>query len=101
MAPFDEEQDSGRAIVVEEGLTAWIFMRAKDLNYFEGQTKVSFDILKTIEDFTSGYEFSQCPLKLWERAIIDGYSVFRQIRDAKGGWVVGNRTARTISFEPL
>ncbi|GKT00809.1 nucleoside triphosphate pyrophosphohydrolase family protein [Acidovorax sp. SUPP3434] len=100
-ARFDEEQDSGRAIVVEEGLTAWIFMKAKELNYFEGQTKVSFDILKIIEDFTSGYEVSQCPLKLWERAILDGYVVFRQIRDAKGGWVIGNRAARKISFEPL
>jgi len=98
---FDEEQDSGRAIVVEEGLTAWIFMRAKELSYFEGQKKVSFDILKTIEEFTSGYEVSLCPLKQWERAILDGYAVFRQIRDAKGGWVIGNRATRTISFEPL
>lgn len=98
---FDEEQDSGRAIVVEEGLTAWIFMRAKELKYFEDQKKVSFDILKTIEEFTSGYEVSQCPLKQWERAILDGYAVFRQVRDENGGWVVGNRAARTISFEPL
>lgn len=98
---FDEEQDSGRAIVVEEGLTAWIFMRAKELNYFDGQKKVSFDILKTIEEFTSGYEVSRCPPKQWERAILDGYAVFRQIRDAKGGWVIGNRAKRTISFEPL
>jgi hypothetical protein len=98
---FDEEQDSGRAIVVEEGLTAWIFMRAKELNYFEGQKKVSFDILKTIEEHTSGYEVSLCPLKQWERAILDGYAVFRQIRDAKGGWVIGDRAKRTISFEPL
>lgn len=98
---FDEEQDSGRAIVVEEGLTAWIFMKAKELNYFDGQAKVSFDILKTIEDFTTGYEVSLCPLKQWERAILDGYAVFRQVRDAKGGWVIGNRAKRTISFEPL
>jgi hypothetical protein len=98
---FDEEQDSGRAIVVEEGLTAWIFMRAKELNYFEGQERVSLDILKTIEEFTAGYEISQCPVKLWEQAILDGYAVFRQIRDAKGGWVIGNRTNRTILFESL
>lgn len=98
---FDEEQDSGRAIVVEEGLTAWIFMRAKELNYFEGQNKVSFDILKTIEEFTSGYEVSLCPLKQWEQAILEGYKVFRRIRDAKGGWVIGNRSTRSISFEPL
>lgn len=76
-------------------------MRAKELNYFEGQSRVSFDILKTIGEFTSGYEVSLCPLKQWERAILDGYAVFRQIRDAQGGWVIGNRASRTISFEPL
>ena len=37
---YDEAQDSGRAIVVEEGLTAWIFTRAKELNFFEGQDRV-------------------------------------------------------------
>ena len=30
----DEVQDGGRAIVVEEGLTAWLFSCAKQLNYF-------------------------------------------------------------------
>lgn len=98
---FDEEQDSGRAIVVEEGLTAWIFSRAKELHFFEHQDKVSLDILKTIAEFVSGYEVESCPLKLWERAILDGYSVFRQIKDAQGGWIVGDRSQRTIHYEPL
>jgi NTP pyrophosphatase (non-canonical NTP hydrolase) len=31
----DEAQDGGRAIVVEEGLTAWIFSRAKELQFFD------------------------------------------------------------------
>ncbi len=98
---YDEEEDGGRAIVVEEGLTAWIFTRAKELNYFEGQDRIAFDMLKTIQEFTTGYEVARCPLKLWERAILDGYGVFRQIRDAEGGWVIGDRNARTISFKPL
>jgi len=98
---YDEEQDGGRAIVVEEGLTAWIFSRAKELDFFEGHKRVSLDILKTIGEFVSGYEVEKCPLKLWERAILDGYSVFRQIRDAKGGWIVGDRATRKICFQPL
>ncbi len=98
---YDEEQDSGRAIVVEEGLTAWIFSRAKELNFFEDQTRISFGLLKTISEFVAGYEVSKCPPKLWERAILDGYDVFRQMRDAEGGWIVGDRVARTIEFEPL
>ena len=98
---YDEEQDSGRAIVVEEGLTAWIFTRAKELNFFEGQARISLGVLKTIGEFVAGYEVAQCPLKLWERAILDGYGVFRRIRAAEGGWIVGDRALRTICYAPL
>ena len=45
----DEAQDGGRAIVVEEGLTAWVFSRAKQLGYFEHQDSVSFDLLKFVQ----------------------------------------------------
>jgi hypothetical protein len=97
----DEAQDGGRAIVVEEGLTAWIFSRAKELYFFDNQSSVSFDMLKTIADFVKGYEVEACPLSLWERAIIDGYAVFRQVRANKGGVVIGDRKARTIGYRPL
>jgi hypothetical protein len=100
-AEYDEAQDSGRAIVVEEGLTAWIFTRARELNYFEGQERVSLGVLKTIGEFVTGYEVSQCPLKLWEKAILEGYKVFRQIRAARGGWIIGDRTLRTIHYASL
>jgi NTP pyrophosphatase (non-canonical NTP hydrolase) len=98
---YDEEQDSGRAIVVEEGLSAWIFSRAKELDFFEDQEKVSLGLLKTIGEFVVGYEVAKCPLKLWERAILDGYAVFRQLKTNKGGWIIGNREERTITYMPL
>ncbi len=98
---YDEAQDSGRAIVVEEGLTAWIFTRAKELKFFENQERISLGMLKTIGEFVAGYEVEKCPLKLWERAILDGYAVFRQLRAAQGGWIIGDRTHRTIRYEPL
>lgn len=98
---FDEEQDSGRAIVVEEGVAAWIFSRAKELNFFENQDKVSLGILKTIGEFVSGYEVEKCPLKLWEKAILEGYAVFRQLKANQGGWIIGNREQRTIKYMSL
>lgn len=98
---YDEEQDGGRAIVVEEGLTTWLFSKAKELNFFENQKKVSLGILKTIAEFVSGYEVEKCPLKLWERAILDGYAVFRQMKENEGGWIVGDRAQRTIIYLPL
>ena len=97
----DEAQDGGRAIVIEEGLTAWIFSYAKHLNFFEGKTSVSFDLLKTVQQFVKGYEVEECPLKLWEQAILEGYEVFRQVRDNDGGIVIGNREARTIEYKSI
>jgi NTP pyrophosphatase (non-canonical NTP hydrolase) len=96
----DEAQDGGRAIVVEEGLTAWIFSRAKELDLFKGQDSLSFDLLKTVQQFVRGYEIAACPLRLWERAILQGYEVFRQVRKQQGGVVIGERHARTIRYEP-
>lgn len=98
-AELDENEDGGRAIVIEEGLAAYIFSCAKDLKFFEGQSSVSFDLLKTINKFVRGYEVEQCPLWLWEKAILDGYNVFRQIVANNGGTVIGNRNTRTISYE--
>ena len=98
---FDEGEDGGRAIVVEEGLTAWIFSRAKSTNFFADQDKLPFDLLKTVGEFVSGYEVADCPLRLWERAILDGYKVFRDIRKNEGGVIVGNRAERTIAYKPI
>lgn len=97
----DEAQDGGRAIVVEEGLTAWLFTRAKELNFFEDQKSVSFDLLKIVRQFVQGYEVETCPLKLWENAILQGYDVFRQVRANQGGTVIGDRKRRMIAFQPL
>ncbi len=95
---LDEEQDGGRAIVVEEGLTAWIFTIAKENDFFSGMNGLTFDMLKNVGQFVKGYEVEECPLILWEEAILSGYEVFRKVRDNRGGVVVGDRVSRTISY---
>lgn len=97
----DATEDSGRAIVVEEGLSAWLFARAREHNMFEGASSISFDTLKRVEEFVRGYEVEKCPLVLWERAIIKGYDVFRQLARAKTGIISCDRKLRTISFKPI
>jgi NTP pyrophosphatase (non-canonical NTP hydrolase) len=97
----DDAQDGGRAVVVEEGLTAWIFSRAKELNYFKGHASLSFDLLKTVQQFVIGYEVDTCPLSLWEIAILRGYDIFRQVKINHGGIVIGDRSSRTLEYMPL
>jgi hypothetical protein len=98
---FDEAQDGGRAIVVEEGLTAWLYSYAKDLDYFEGHNGVSFDVLKIIKKFVNGYEVHECPLNLWEDAILQGYEVFRQVKKYNGGIIIGDREQRTLRYRKI
>jgi NTP pyrophosphatase (non-canonical NTP hydrolase) len=94
----DNTQDSGRAIVVEEGLATWLFQRAGPLGYFENIDSVPYGILKTIQEFVVPYEVAACPPSAWERAILQGYRAFRELRRKERGFLVGSRIARTIEF---
>ena len=99
-AKVDENQDGGRAIVVEEGLTAWVFSQAKQLDFFRDRTSISFDILKSVQQFVRGYEVEECPLKLWEHAILQGYRIFADVLANNGGTIIGDRDKRKITYEP-
>ncbi|MGP4907167.1 hypothetical protein ACTXGW_13545 [Psychrobacter faecalis] len=99
---IDETQDSGRPIVIEEGLSAWLFSISKQRGIdFTKESSISYDLLKTIQIFVRGYEVEKCPLQLWVKAIIQGYTVFNQVVANKGGIIIGNRRERTLGFRKL
>lgn len=99
---LDETQDSGRPIVIEEGLSAWLFSISKQKGIdFTKESSISYDLLKTIQIFIRGYEVEKCPLQLWVKAIIQGYTVFNQVVENKGGIIIGNRRERTLKFRKL
>ena len=99
---IDETQDSGRPIVIEEGLSAWLFSISKQRGIdFTKESSISYDLLKTIQIFIRGYEVEKCPLQLWVKAIIQGYTVFNQVVANKGGIIIGNRRERTLEFRKL
>ena len=98
---IDNTEDSGRAIVIEEGLTVWIFSIAKKSNYFKNHDKIPWSILKTVQQFIRGYEVEKCPLKLWEKAILEGYKVYREVSKNKKGKIIADLQSRTIKYENL
>lgn len=99
---IDETQDSGRPIVIEEGLSAWLFSISKQRDIdFTKESSISYDLLKTIQIFVRGYEVENCPLQLWVKAIIQGYTVFNQVVENKGGIIAGDRRKRTLEFRKL
>lgn len=97
----DETQDGARAALVEEGISTWIFSHACQLNYFDSITALDYPLLKTIQAQVKGYEVESCPLWLWEKAILDGYAVFRRLRTLRQGIVTADLSERSIVFRPL
>ena len=79
----DEVEDGGRAIVIEEGISAMVFSYAERRNFLEGAEGVNYDLLRTIKDMTSHLEVSACTEGEWERAIMTGFDIWRQVK-AKG-----------------
>lgn len=98
---ISEVEDGGRAIVIEEGMAAFLFENARHHRWFEDVTSLDYDILKTIRVMTAGLEVRNRPLWEVEQAVLRGFAVWRQVRDANGGRVVGDLYRRSITFQPL
>ncbi|NOK33068.1 pyrophosphatase [Corallococcus exercitus] len=97
----DENQDGARAVIIEEAISAIVFSRAKQVGFFETVQQVDFDLLKSIQEFTKGFEVSVAPVWQWEEAILEGFRAFRQIKDQKGGLVTLHLNARQLIVERL
>jgi MazG C-terminal domain/MazG nucleotide pyrophosphohydrolase domain len=97
----DAVEDGGRAIVTEEAIVAYVYGHARDHGWFEEVDAVDFAILKTIRGLTADLEVSTRPARDWERAILDGYRVWRQLWRNDGGVLVGDLVAATIDYRPV
>ncbi len=101
----DENEDGARAIIIEEGIATWIFNHAKRRCFYEDveQGKLDYGLLKQVHSMVSGYEVDACPLWQWERAILDGFRIFRELRKPchRGGLVLVNMNDHTLTFQPL
>lgn len=97
----DEIEDGGRAGVIEEAVAAFVFDYAKGRNYLKGANEVDPDILATIKRLVRPFEVSRCSTGDWQSAILRGLSVWNQVEDNKGGYVVCDAINQAFSFEPL
>jgi hypothetical protein len=95
----DRIEDGGRAIAIEEGISALVFDYAHDHSYLEGVNDVDYGILRTIKQLTRHLEVRDCSEHQWQDAILQGFAAWRQLQRAKKGIVIGDLEKRTFSFE--
>ncbi len=95
----DENQDGARAILIEEGVATFVFGYGLKLNLYKNATKVEYDLLKSIKKFVEGYEVQRCALWQWEKAIINGFKVFNELKKHRKGYVLADLEAHTLEFK--
>jgi NTP pyrophosphatase (non-canonical NTP hydrolase) len=96
----DEQQDGARAVITEEGISNWIFAHGLRHDAFSHVDNLDFALLRTIAQMVKGYEVEVRPPWMWERAIFEGFRVFRLLRDHRGGLVTADLEARSLVFSP-
>lgn len=98
---LDENEDGARATIIEEGIATWIFNHASGRKFFEDVTvgRLEYGMLKQVREMVVGYEVAACPVWQWERAILSGFEVFRDLYHHGGGIVIANLQARTLTFK--
>lgn len=97
----DDGEDGLRAIIVEEGVAAYVFSRAKEHGFFEGREEVDLNLLKTVRGFVQGFEAESCPLWLWEQAILIGNAAYRYLKDHRRGRLVLDLDKRSMTVQEL
>ena len=94
----DQVEDGGRAIAIEEGVSAMIFAYVRDYSFMEGKASVSTGLLRMIHNMVRHLEVSSCTSGEWEAAIIQGFKVWREVKKHRGGTVDVDLDKRAITF---
>jgi NTP pyrophosphatase (non-canonical NTP hydrolase) len=95
---LDANEDGARAILIEEGVSSFVFSRALERSLFSSLDHVDYDLLKAIQEMIRGYEVERCALWQWEKAILDGFKVFRELKVHRKGLVDADLEAHTLGF---
>lgn len=96
----DEVEDGGRAKIVEESIAAIVYDYARKHDYLDGVQSLDYPLLKTIQGLVSDREVKARSLFDWQKAILAGYRVWRQVWRNKGGLVIADLVKRTLEYRP-
>ncbi|MFB9783526.1 nucleoside triphosphate pyrophosphohydrolase family protein [Rhodococcus baikonurensis] len=97
----DSVEDGGRAIAVEEGISALIFDTAGRTGMHKHAKIVDSELLKTCQRMVAPFEVRACTALEWEHAIIQGCQVWSALQDNGNGVVTCDLDARNVTVRPM
>ena len=75
-----------------------VFSYAERRNFLEGAESVNYELLRTIKDMTSHLEVSRRTEGDWERAIMTGFRIWRQVRAKGKGHLMADLEKGTVEL---
>lgn len=94
----DEVEDGGRAAVIEEGIAALVFDYARQHNFLDGIIDIDEELLRTIRGMSRHLEVATQPDTLWRRAILQGFSAWREIVKNGGGKIRVDLDTQSLTY---
>jgi len=101
---IDDTQDGARATIVEEmivKLTHSYAVGVDSKHLLKGRGHVTMDLLKQIQMLTEGLEVNKNKFWELEKAILEGYNIFDQLRRHGRGRIVVDLRNRSVSLSKL
>lgn len=98
---IDEVEDGGRAIALEEGLSAFLFDEAERSGWYATVRHVSGDALALCRRMTANLEVQDATDAEWEAAILAGFDVWRYLAEVGHGVVCGDLDRRSLTVRSM
>ena len=95
---IDEVEDGARARVIEEGISAIAFEYSRNHNFFKDICRIDSQLLRLVKEMTSNLEVSIRTQNQWERAILEGFRVWRLVFEQGKGTVFVDTVNQRIEY---
>ena len=87
---IDDAEDGGRAQIIEEAIVATAYVYADKHSFMDGAAAVDWQLLRHIKQMTANLEVKDRTTWEWNRSLMDGFRVWRKLREHNGGTVIGD-----------
>lgn len=93
-------EDSGRSQIIEEAIILSAYTCIKNqYNCFSKVTRIDFHLLKHIKALTKNLEVRDQNHYTWNQVLIEGFKLWHDLQENKGGIIEGNLNTREIKYK--
>lgn len=94
----DENEDGARSQITEELVSLFVYQHALDHDLLKYSSSVDSGIIKKVQNLVMNTEVKDCSGKQWEKAILNSYKIFNELRANNGGRVLVSKKNRSLIY---